>query len=205
MSEPAKITKGMRTAQRIMDAAELLFARRGYEGTSLRDIAAVAEIKEPGLYNHFRNKEDLYRSVLERGLQPLADAITSALEQFNPEQPEATDLSSIAFDRLTEHPHMAALFQRALLEEDNSPARQLMDEWLERLFQLGNELYTRLGFEVSELDAALYIIASFNLSTGYFNTARLFAQMTGKDYLDADSLERQKAIMRQFLATVGNS
>ena len=57
--EPVARTKGQRTANRIMDIAEDLFAAHGYDGTSLRQIAEKADIAQPGLYNHFSSKEAL--------------------------------------------------------------------------------------------------------------------------------------------------
>ena len=62
--------KGEETAARILDAAEALFAERGYAGTTLRDVAAAVGIRNPSLYNHFPNKESLYAAVLERGIGP---------------------------------------------------------------------------------------------------------------------------------------
>lgn len=43
------ISKGRRTANRILDAAEELFARNGYGATSLRDIASQVGVQQPGL------------------------------------------------------------------------------------------------------------------------------------------------------------
>ena len=57
------------TAERILDAAESLFAEKGYSATSLGDVADRVGIRSPSLYNHFRNKEALYEAVLERLLQ----------------------------------------------------------------------------------------------------------------------------------------
>jgi TetR/AcrR family transcriptional regulator len=54
------------TPERILDAAEDLFAERGYAATSLGDIADRVAIRSPSLYNHFRNKEALYEAVLNR-------------------------------------------------------------------------------------------------------------------------------------------
>ncbi|USB32912.1 TetR/AcrR family transcriptional regulator [Paenibacillus sp. YPG26] len=52
--------------QRIQEAALAQFARDGYEGASLQQIAAAAGIKKPSIYAHFKGKEDLYMSVLGR-------------------------------------------------------------------------------------------------------------------------------------------
>ncbi len=43
-----------------------MFARHGYRGTSLADVAARAGITEPGLLHHFRNKAGLLLAVIER-------------------------------------------------------------------------------------------------------------------------------------------
>ena len=57
------------TAQRILDAAQRLFAERGFNGTAVRDIAGRVGLNPASLYNHFRNKEALYEAVLERLLK----------------------------------------------------------------------------------------------------------------------------------------
>ena len=54
------------TSDRILDAAEDLFAEKGYSATSLGDVADRVGIRSPSLYNHFKNKEALYEAVLER-------------------------------------------------------------------------------------------------------------------------------------------
>ena len=65
------------TSDRILDAAEDLFAEKGYSATSLGDVADRVGIRSPSLYNHFRNKEALYAAVLDRLLvdftSPLAE------------------------------------------------------------------------------------------------------------------------------------
>ncbi len=61
----------MDTKQRILDAAEQLFAERGFDGASLRSITAVAGVNLAAVNYHFRCKEDLVRAVLSRKLEPI--------------------------------------------------------------------------------------------------------------------------------------
>ena len=67
------------TSDRILDAAEDLFAEKGYSATSLGDVADRVGIRSPSLYNHFKNKEALYEAVLER----LLAVFSAPLEELN--------------------------------------------------------------------------------------------------------------------------
>src|SRR6266508_1570764 len=67
------------TTDRILDAAEIRFAQRGYEATSLADIADDVEIRTPSLYKHFASKRDLYLAVLERLLDPYFELLGKLL------------------------------------------------------------------------------------------------------------------------------
>lgn len=58
-------TKGERTKQRILQAALELFSEQGFSPTSVRDIAARAEITHVGLMHHFPSKDDMLVRILE--------------------------------------------------------------------------------------------------------------------------------------------
>jgi AcrR family transcriptional regulator len=53
------------TKETILNEALTLFAQRGYEGVSMRDIAAAVGIKAASLYNHYVNKEDIFNSIID--------------------------------------------------------------------------------------------------------------------------------------------
>ena len=65
-AELARPEQARTTPERILDAAEDLFAEKGYSATSLGDVADKVGIRSPSLYNHFKNKEALYQAVLNR-------------------------------------------------------------------------------------------------------------------------------------------
>jgi AcrR family transcriptional regulator len=54
------------------------FARYGYKGTSLRDIAQEAQITKAALYYHFPNKNTLYERIVLEGLRVLVEEVTEA-------------------------------------------------------------------------------------------------------------------------------
>lgn len=59
------------TRYRIMDAAEELFMMHGFEGTTLRQITAAAEVNLAAVHYHFGSKEVLLQAVLTRRLDPM--------------------------------------------------------------------------------------------------------------------------------------
>ncbi len=58
------------TRERILDSAERLFAERGFDGTSIRDVTADASANLAAVHYHFGSKEDLVREVLRRVVTP---------------------------------------------------------------------------------------------------------------------------------------
>src|SRR5437870_1032215 len=61
----------MNTEQRILDAAERLFAQHGFAGTSLRAITAAAGVNLAAVHYHFGSKEALLRATLDRIVGPV--------------------------------------------------------------------------------------------------------------------------------------
>ena len=69
------------TRGRILLAASELFARRGYFGTSTRDIADAVQIKQPSLFHHFDAKHVIFRTLVELDLAPSIDRINRRLDE----------------------------------------------------------------------------------------------------------------------------
>ena len=66
MTRPSDITR-----ERILKAAERLFADRGYEETSIRAIVAKARVNQAAINYHFGGKDGLYREVLRTAFRAL--------------------------------------------------------------------------------------------------------------------------------------
>ena len=195
---PVRQRKGELTAQRILDAAETVFAERGYDASSLREIAGRVGIREPGLYNHFAGKSEIYAAVLDRGLSPMLAAMQLHLDQADGLQAYAR-LPEVMTDLLLEHPAMAALFQQALQGDAESVGNQLISDWLDRLFSQGMEIMGAMGYEdVNRADMALQTIAMFNLCTGYFLSQRAFESMAEGAINAPENIERQKKLLRKI-------
>ncbi len=65
-TKPRRRLRGDVRRERILDAATRVFAEKGYDSTSFGDVAKVAGITRPVVYDHFRTKEELHLLLLER-------------------------------------------------------------------------------------------------------------------------------------------
>lgn len=81
------------TRDRILDAAEELFARRGFDGVSVRRIMSKADADVSLAYYHFKSKRDLFDQVMLRRAEILNDIRLDALEAV--EKRHAADSPSV--------------------------------------------------------------------------------------------------------------
>jgi AcrR family transcriptional regulator len=65
--------------EQLLDVGRELFGQKGYEATSIEEIAAHAEVSKPVVYEHFGGKDGLYAAVVEREMRTVLDRFTSAL------------------------------------------------------------------------------------------------------------------------------
>lgn len=63
----------------VLDAACLLFAERGYHGTSMRDIAEALGVRAPSLYNHVASKQDVLYAIMDKAMDRAISALDEAL------------------------------------------------------------------------------------------------------------------------------
>ncbi|GAK02800.1 transcriptional regulator, TetR family [Geomicrobium sp. JCM 19037] len=70
------------TKERIIQAALTHFAEHGYEGTTLAMIASDVGIQKPSLYNHFKNKEELYLYIADKVMSELIENMKSCIKKF---------------------------------------------------------------------------------------------------------------------------
>ncbi|MEZ4386201.1 MAG: TetR/AcrR family transcriptional regulator [Candidatus Krumholzibacteriia bacterium] len=87
------------TRSRLLEAAEQLFARHGFDGVSIRDIAAAAEVNVAAVNYHFQGKENLYREVLQQVVAGKRDRYLAALDAARTEQPGDLEAAVRAFFR----------------------------------------------------------------------------------------------------------
>jgi AcrR family transcriptional regulator len=75
---------GHQRREQLLNVGRELFAERGFEATSIEEIAQRAKVSKPVVYEHFGGKEGLYAVVVDREMQQLLERVTNALVATHP-------------------------------------------------------------------------------------------------------------------------
>jgi len=186
------------TRDLIIDAAERHFADRGFEGASVRDIAADAGVRnQASLYHYFESKQQLYEAVLRRGVGLLIDAVGTG-GSVSP-----TAYLDRVLDFLTAHSHMAVLMQRVSLD-DSEAARAIVARVLQPLFDQGLLLLGAGRGGWAEEDLPHVAAGLYHLIFGYFADAALLRTVMRDDPMDAVVVRRQRRFVHAAIARLLN-
>lgn len=86
---------GAERREQLIDVGRVVFAERGYEATSVEEIADRADVSKPVIYEHFGGKEGLYAVIVDR---EVADLTTRMIEAIAVDHPRmAAEQSALAF------------------------------------------------------------------------------------------------------------
>jgi AcrR family transcriptional regulator len=183
------------TRDQILDAAERLFAQRGFSGVSMRDIVAETDLRnQASLYHHFRNKKALYEAVLQRGL----DGILMLVPGPGTATSVGPNIDRL-LDYLSKHPHLAQLIQRASMD-DSRYLKKAMNQLLRPVYSQGRRALSGAdqvweADEVPHLAAGLYL-----LIFGYFANAEMLKAVVGQDPLSPQAVDRQRRFLKVAVA-----
>ena len=75
---------GQQRREQLLDVGREIFAEKGYEATSIEEIAQRAKVSKPIVYEHFGGKEGLYAVVVDREMKRLLQRITDSLVGEHP-------------------------------------------------------------------------------------------------------------------------
>ena len=176
------------TPAQILASATRLFASRGYEATSLQDVADAVGIRKQSLLYHFKSKEELRRAVLDallsrwnEVLPRLLLAATSGEGQF-----EAVVAETTSF--FADDPDRARLLLRELLDRPDD-VRALLATHVQPWVAVVSG-YIRKGVErgttMPTVDPEPYVLAVMNLILSCIATAELTGALAHRDRLLAE-------------------
>src|SRR5262249_16979171 len=120
---------------KILDAAEDLFARRGFAGIGMREVAEVAGLGKSSLFHHFKSKAELYAAVVGRILDLFDRRLTAALAAGGDPLARFGRSVGALVDILAEHPTAARLLLGSLFEDDELAGTSAEEQHADRTIQ----------------------------------------------------------------------
>jgi TetR/AcrR family transcriptional regulator len=183
---------------RVLDAAERVFAERGFAGATTREIALAAGVQKRMLFYYFSSKDDLYRAVLER----IITELVGIHEQFHGD-PGPIGLAEVT-DGLTAFAAGKLDAVRILLREimDAGPhLRALADEHLRALFTRGAAEVARNMADGTFRpgDPMQVLLHVGGLTFFYFLNVPLLRLVWDRDPLAPETLAERAAAVRDLL------
>lgn len=192
-------TRAEFTRERILEAAEAVFARQGLNGTRIRKIAEAAGVNNATLYTYFPSKTELYEAVIERGIRPLINLVTEFSAGTN-DMEAARKLVREGMKHLRERPNLSRLIYLEIISEGGYLA-ELYAKWLRPLFNPG-VAQLKKGTESTPWEgnlAPLIVTAFVQLTFGHFALAPLFREMIGADPTSEEWVAHQTTFMLTLL------
>lgn len=126
MAQIASIKRA--TREDILRMSVPLFAQRGYEAVSMREIAAAVGIQAPALYYHFPDKQNLYMAVMCYAFQDQLQGPVAALTGDGAPFLRLKRFVATLVEDLTDDPDLLLLLQRERIDGDEARQRLLVDQ-----------------------------------------------------------------------------
>jgi AcrR family transcriptional regulator len=191
--------------EKILDVAEALFARRGYAGVGLREVADGVGLGKSSLFHHFRGKGQLYFEVLARVLGRIRDRLAPVLASGGDPAERLLRWVDALVDALAEHPSSARLLLRALVEDETPQdhrepealvAERILDETLAGVRRLLREGVAAGAFRsVSDAHTVQTLIGA---TVYHFASGELGESVLGQPLLSAGSVAQRKRELREL-------
>jgi AcrR family transcriptional regulator len=202
--------RSARKRRAILDAATTAFLSKGYLGTSMDEIAALARVSKQTVYKHFTDKESLFTEIVTSTVNEISDPVHEEVVRLADSGDVEADLRDLA-RRL-----VARVMQPRLLE-----LRRLVIAEASRFPELGRAFYERgPGRTISALASVFEQLAARGalrlddpgLAAAHFNWLIMSAPVNQAMLLGSDSIPKRRELnryadagVRAFLAAYRSS
>jgi AcrR family transcriptional regulator len=192
--------------EKILEVAEALFARRGYSGVGLREVASNAGLGKSSLFHHFPSKAELYLAVLLRVFERIDSQLGPALAESDGPAARLDACVDALIDALAEHPTTARLLLRGLFEDDDFPAEAqpavVATELALDAILASIQGVLREGADAGVFRAAVpgHVLQTLIGATVYhFASGDFGEQLIGGPLLSAEAVRRRKEEVKNLL------
>ncbi len=187
------------TRDAILNAAETLFARFGYEGTSLNHIAEMVGIRRPSLLHHFESKELLYQATFERQIADWFDRIEAATQGPSDEWETLDRILEAGFSFFAANPEFVRIVRWEMLAEESLLGKGL-GEALRPLMNRAESFFKRAmdSGTFRSHDPEQLLLTGYGAILSSFSDVVFLETLTSRDPLSAKSLQARHNHLRAF-------
>lgn len=193
------------TRDKILDAAEALFARRGFSGVGMREVAEAAGIGKSSLFHHFATKVELYAATVGRLLDLIELRLLRGLAEGGSALERFDRWLDTLIDILAENPTAARLLLRSLFEDDDltgqSPEERAVEKVIERMFTAASALL-REGMEngVFRMASIPHTLQSLvGLTVYHFASGEFGDELVGQSLFAPAQVRKRKDEIKSLL------
>ena len=165
----------------ILDAALRLFAERGFDGTSMRQVSEAAGVSKANIYHHFESKEALYIAVLRSSVADTRELLKDLADPTERFETRVARYARAHLAHIFEHAMASRLILREALAGDESQARTLADQVVgENFRQLIAILHEgqRAGVLKADIDPALCATLLVGANVFFFQAQSVLRHIT---------------------------
>lgn len=191
------------TKARILAAAEAIFAARGFEGASTREIAARAGVNISSLHYHWESKETLYFAVFRNIYDGIVDLLRNTLAPLLVRQGKREQTIDVTmrelFDFFADNPNVPKLLMRRIVENEEidvgierdilAPAWTVFSEWLGRLGRR----------PLSDDESRLFMLSVHSVLLVYLLDSRSYRSLLGGSVRSGPLRERVRRHVTQLV------
>jgi AcrR family transcriptional regulator len=196
---PPATADGALTADRIREAADRLFCRRGYDAVSVNEIAAAARTKKALVFYHFGNKERLFERVLERYYHAHREALATAFAGEGTLRVKLHRMVDAYLDFIVRNHRYAELIQQ---QTSSSSLHPLIERNLAPLFRWTQEVMLEAAPSTGPIAARQFFVTFSGIVINYFTYAPLLADLWGGDPMSPRALEERREHVHWMLDVV---
>ena len=201
----AAVAQKQPSRDKILDTAEVLFARRGFAGVGLSEVAEGTGLGKSSLFHHFRSKAQLYAAVIGRILARIETTLLRALAGGGAPMARLDRLMDAFIDELAAHPTHARLLLRSLFEDDelagDLPEEKDANDTLRRITasiaQLLREGMTTGVFRLASVTHTLQSLIGITIY--HFASGEFGDELVGRPVFSATEVKRRKQEVRALL------
>jgi AcrR family transcriptional regulator len=172
------------TKARILAAAEAVFAARGFEGASTREIASRAGVNISSLHYHWASKETLYVAVFHDVFDRLTELLRGTLARLADERQREVVVARVMRELvafMASHPTVPKLLTRRLLEPDVEPG--VDREVLGPAWEMFTEWIGRDRQRLSETELRLLMLSTYSVLLLYMLDSASYQSLLGGSVL----------------------